>query len=95
MKIKELKEIVDIAYKNGKNNDIEFYIQLEDLTIMCDVESIGQFHVIPDMTLTFKLSDDTKIYSSKPLTGKQIGYRKKCRKLEEKINAIYSILEQE
>ena len=95
MKIKELKEIVDKAYKNGEENDIEFYIELNDTTIMCDLERVGQFHIIPDMTITFKISSETKIYSSKPLTKEQINYRKKCMKLEEKINAIYSILNED
>ena len=47
MKIKELKEIVDKAYKNGKESDVEFWIKLDDGTdLFAELEDIGQFSIV-------------------------------------------------
>ena len=74
MKIKDFKKYVDEAYKNGKDNDIEFWLQLEDEEVMCELESIGQFHIVRDMTITVKTIGN-KIYSSKELTKEQLDLR--------------------
>lgn len=36
MKIKEFKKYVDEAYKNGKDDDVEFWLELESEDVMCE-----------------------------------------------------------
>ena len=90
MKIKELKEFVDKVYKIGEDCDVEFWIELDDGNeILAELESIGQFHVIPDMTLTIKpMNKDNKIYTTEIIDEKQFDYRKKYQELCKKINKI-------
>ena len=89
MKIKQLKELVDNAYKNSKegNAEVDCWLQLEDDTVMCDIERVGQFQVIPDMTITFKPTGDT-IYSYSELTEEQLDYKKKYEELEKRLEEI-------
>ena len=95
MKIKELKEFVDKAYENGKECDVEFWIKLDDGTdLLAELESIGQFYTIPDMTLTLKPSDkERKIYTTKIVDEKQFDYKKAYQKLVRKIQEIYQFEE--
>lgn len=94
MKIKELKRYVDKAYKKGKDCKVEVWFLLDDDTsIMCDIDSIGQFHIIPDMTITFKISDgNNKIYCSEPISKEQMDYRKKYNNLKREAEKISEIL---
>lgn len=92
MKIKELKEYIDEAYTRGKECDVEFWLKLEDDVIMCDLESIGQFNIIPDMTITIKIADEQKVYSTKKLTKEQIDYRKKYEELSKTLEEIRALL---
>lgn len=95
MKIKELKEIVDKAYKNGKESDVEFWIKLDDGTdLFAELEDIGQFSIVPDMTLTLKPSDkERKIYTTKIVNEKQFDYKNAYQKLVRKIQELYQFEE--
>lgn len=90
MKIKELKEIVDKAYKNGEECDIEFWIKLDDGTdLLAELEGIGQFSIVPDMTLTLKPANDgAKIYTTKIVDEKQFVYREAYEKLFKEIQRL-------
>ena len=91
MTIKELKQIVDKAYEKGKECEVEFWINLDDgENILAELEGIGQFSVIPDMTLTLKPSNkENKIYTTKIVDEKQFDYRKAYQELTELISKIY------
>ena len=91
MKIKELKELIDKAYENGEGCDVEFWINLDDGTdILAELESIGQFHFVPDMTLTVKPANtDNKIYTTKIIDEEQFNYRDKYNHLVEQLKNIY------
>ena len=95
MKIKELKEIVDKAYENGKESDVEFWIKLDDGTdLFAELEDIGQFSIVPDMTLTLKPSDkERKIYTTKIVNEKQFDYKNAYQKLVRKIQELYQFEE--
>lgn len=95
MKIKELKEIVDKAYENGKECDVEFWIKLDDGTdLFAELEDIGQFSIVPDMTLTLKPSDkERKIYTTKIVNEKQFDYKNAYQKLVRKIQELYQFEE--
>lgn len=77
MKIKELKKYVDKAYENGEECDVEFWIELDDgQSFIADVESIGQFNLVPDMTITVKPKNEgNKIYTTKIVDVEQFNYR--------------------
>ncbi len=94
MKIKELKQLVDKAYKNSNKGEasIEIVLKLEDDYITCKIDSIGQYHVIPDMTIGIKIEGE-KIYSSKKLTPKQLDYKRKYEELEKRLIEIKKIIE--
>lgn len=91
MKIKDFKKYADEAYKNGEDNDVEFWLQLEDEEIMCELESIGQFHIVRDMTITVKPIEN-KIYSSKELTEEQLDLKEQRDKVIKKLQKIESVL---
>ena len=95
MKIKELKEIVDKAYENGKECDVEFWIKLDDGTdLLAELENIGQFGFVPDMTLTVKPSNNEKnIYTTKIVDEKQFDYKNAYQKLVKKIQELYQFEE--
>lgn len=96
MTIKELKNIVDKAYNKGKDCNVEFYIEVnEDEQFMVDIDYIGQFNAIPDMTISFKLTDDSIDLKSKKLNTKTIDYKKKYRELKNKLDKIEKILYEE
>lgn len=96
MTIKELKDIVDKAYNKGKDCNVEFYLQLnEDESAMVDISYIGQFNVIPDMTISFKLTNDSIDLKSKKLNAKIVDYEKKYRELKNKLDKIEKILYEE
>ena len=94
MKIKEFKKYVDEAYKNGENDNVEFWLELEDDSIMCELESIGQFHIVRDMTITIKLSG-SKVYSSKELSDEQLDFKEQRDNLERKIHKIQRIINED
>lgn len=91
MKIKDFKKYVDEAYKKGEDNDVEFWLQLEDEDVMCELESIGQFHIVRDMTITVKPIYN-KIYSSKELTEEQLNLKEQRDKAIKKLQKIESVL---
>lgn len=91
MKIKDFKKYVDEAYKKGEDNDVEFWLQLEDEEVMCELESIGQFHIVRDMTITVKPIGN-KIYSSKELTEEQLDLKEQRDKVIKKLQKIESVL---
>ena len=96
MTIKELKNIVDKAYDVGEDCNVEFYIKVnEDEQFMADIDYIGQFNAIPDMTISFKLTDDSIDLKSKKLNTKTIDYKKKYRELKNKLDKIEKILYEE
>lgn len=96
MKIKELKDIIDKAYENGRGCDVEFYLAVnEDESFMVDIDYIGQFNVIPDMTIRFTLTDDSIDLKSKKLNAKTVDYKKKYRELKNKLDKIKNILYEE
>lgn len=96
MTIKELKDIVDKAYNKGKDCNVEFYIKVnEDESFMVDIDYIGQFGVIPDMTIGFTLTDDSIDLKSKKLNAKIVDYKKKYRELNNKLDKIEKILYEE
>lgn len=90
MKIKELKRIIDKAYENGKECDVEFWIKLDDGTdLLAEVEEIGQFSIVQDMTLTVKPSDnERKIYTTKIIDEKQFDYKNAYQKLVRKVQEL-------
>lgn len=93
MKIDELKKIIDKTYKKGKGCDVEFYITLADGTsIWMDIKDIGQFNIIPDTTITFKIKDDDLDLYSKKLNAEEIKYKKKYLELKKKLEKIKDIL---
>lgn len=95
MKIKELKQFIDEAYKKGKENDVEVWLRLDDgEEIIGEIESIGQFNIVPDMTITFKPAGD-KIYGSRPLTKEQLDYKRKYENLQKKINKFLDLVMEE
>ena len=93
MTIKELKEIVDKLYENSNKGsaDVEAWLQLEDDTILCEIERIGQFNIIADMTITFKPVSD-KVNNTQTLTEEQLDYRRKYEELEKRLNKIRDII---
>lgn len=94
MKIIELYNLLDRAIKDNescKECDIEFWLHLTDDTILCSLENIGQFEVIPDITITIKPNDD-KIYSSNELSEEDLNYKKKYENLKNKIIEASNIL---
>lgn len=93
IKIKKLKELVDNAYNNSNNGEaeVECWLQLEDDCVLYDIDSIGQFHVIPDMTITFKPRTN-KIYSSNILTEEQLNYKEKYEELKNRLDKIRNLL---
>ena len=73
MTIKELKNIVDKAYDVGEDCDVEFYLIFnEDEQFTVDIDYIGQFNAIPDMTISFKLTDDSIDLKYKKLKKKTV-----------------------
>ena len=61
MKIKELKRLVDKAYKNGKDADVEFYLINNKLGIVeLVLDYVGQFSVIPDIVINFRTKADAE-----------------------------------
>lgn len=93
MTIKELKRIVDKAYKKGKDANIEFYINLNsDESIMCDIDYIGQFSVIPDLILEFKVNDNNIDLIINKLNTYELYYKKKYKELKNKLLKIEEIL---
>lgn len=96
MTIKELKNIVDKAYDVGEDCDVEFYIAFnEDEQFMVDIDYIGQFNAIPDMTISFKLTNDSIDLKSKKLNTKTVEYKKKYKVLKNKLDKIEKILYEE
>lgn len=96
MTIKELKNIVDKAYAVGEDCNVEFYIKVnEDEQFMVDIDYIGQYSLIPDMTIGFALTDDNIELKSKKLNTKTIDYKKKYRELKNKLDKIEKILYEE
>ena len=96
MTIKELKDIVDKAYSKGKDCNIEFYLLMNDQEqYMVDIDYIGQFNAIPDMTISFKLTDDSIDLKSKKLNAKTFEYKKKYKVLKNKLDKIEKILYEE
>lgn len=95
MTIKELKNYIDKAYEVGPEYDVEFWIKLDDgIEILADIDSIGQFSVIPDMTLSVKpKNSDLKIYTTKITDEEQFNYRKKYIQLKEQIQNLYNVLD--
>ena len=95
MKIKELKKYVDNAYKKGKECEVEFWIKLDDGTdIISELDSIGQFSFIPDMTITIKpKNNEQKIYTTKIIDEKQFNYRKAYLDLQKEIQRLYKFEE--
>ena len=91
MKIKEFKKYVDEAYKNGKDDNVEFWLELEDDSIMCELESIGQFHIVRDMTITIRPSG-SKVCSTKELSDEQLDFKGQRDNLERKIQKIQRII---
>lgn len=94
MKIKELYDCLEQAIGEDKKFgecNIEFWLQLEDEEVMCDVCDVGQYHIIPDMTITVKPESD-KIYSTEPLSKEQLDYKKKYEDLKEVINNIRRLI---
>ena len=92
MKIKELKELVDKAYEKGKDCDVEVWLHLDDDTeVFGEIERIGQFNIVPDMTITFK-TNEKKVFGSEPLTEEQLNYKNRYEKLQKKINEALGIL---
>lgn len=92
MKIAELKKYVDAAYKKGKDCDVEVWIELEGSSILGEIESIGQFNFVPDMTLTIKPKGNNKIFSTKPLSKEQFDYKQKYEKISKKLEKLKGIL---
>ena len=96
MTIKELKNIVDKAYDVGEDCNVEFYIAFnEDEQFMIDIDYIGQYSLIPDMTIGFALTDDSIDLKSKRLNAKTVDYKKKYRELKNKLDKIEKILYEE
>lgn len=96
MTIKELKNIVDKAYDVGEDCDVEFYLIFnEDEQFTVDIDYIGQFNAIPDMTISFKLTDDSIDLKSKKLNTKTVEYKKKYKVLKNKLDKIEKILYEE
>lgn len=95
MKIAEFKKYIDEAYKKGKDAEVEFWIKLDDETeLIADLESLGQFSVIPDMTVTVKPSNnEQKIYTTKIVDEKQFNYREAYKKLVKEIKKLYNFEE--
>lgn len=95
MKISEFKKYVDEAYKKGKDADVEFWIILDDGTeFIAELESLGQFNFIPDMTVTVKpANNEQKIYTTKIVDEKQFDYREAYTKLVKEINKLYKFKE--
>lgn len=91
MKIKEFKKYVDEAYKNGKDDDVEFWLELENEGVMCELKSIGQFHIKRDMTITVS-PNGRKIYSSKELTKEELDLKTQRDNLVKKLQTIESVL---
>ena len=61
MKIKELKKLVDLAYKESShgNADIEVWVEFKHQPpVVCKITKIGQFNLIPDMIITVKPEDE-------------------------------------
>ncbi|MBR6689738.1 MAG: hypothetical protein IKL65_00205 [Bacilli bacterium] len=95
MKIIELKELVDKAYEKGKDCDVEVWLHLDDdEEVMGEIESIGQFDLVPDMTITFK-TNEGKVFGSEPLTEEQLNYKNRYEKLKKKICKVSEILVEE
>lgn len=96
MTIKELKDIVDKAYGKGEDCNVEFYIAFnEDEQFMVDIDYIGQYGLIPDMTIGFALTDDSIDLKSKKLNAKTVEYKKKYKVLKNKLDKIEKILYEE
>lgn len=92
MTIKELKSYVDNAYEKGENCNVECWIKLDDNTeVLADIDSIGQFSIVPDMTLCLKpLNTENKIYTTSIIDESQFEYREKYKKLCKKIINLYN-----
>lgn len=50
MKLKKFKEIIDKAYEQAEGCDVEVEVWLKNS--MYDIQRIGQFGVIPTVTIT-------------------------------------------
>ena len=94
MKIKELKDLVDKAYENGEECEVEFWIDLDDGSeILAELKEVGQFSFVPDMTITVKpCNEDAKIYTTKIIDQEQFEYRDRYNKLVERLKDIYKEL---
>lgn len=94
MKIIELYNLLDKAIKDNENCkecDIEFWLHLVDDNVLCSLESIGQYGVIPDITIAVK-PNNNKIYSSNELSEENLNYKKKYENLKNKIIRASNIL---
>lgn len=94
MKISELYAYIEQAMGENKQNadcDVEFWLHLQDTQVICELESIGQFNVIPDMTITIK-PNDNKIYSSKELSKEELEFKQKYENLQKRIEKVSYIL---
>lgn len=86
MRIAELKKYVDKAYKKGPNCDIEVSIVLDDGTsTFATIDRIGQFNIVPDMTLIIK-PEGEKLLTSRKMTEEELDYKRKYENLNKKIN---------
>lgn len=93
MKLKELKRIIDKAYKTGKGCDVEFYIELENgESVELDVKGISQFNVIPDVTMNFVPKAEEQSFCLKNNRKETIKYKKEYEKLQKKMKKIEEIL---
>lgn len=91
MKIGELLEIVQTAIGVDSENadrEVEFYIKLSDSEdeIPIELDNVGQFGIIPDMTMTFEPAEGEKLISSAPLSAEQLDYKSRFNDLVSEIN---------
>jgi len=56
MKLRELKECIDKCWEkiDETDPDVEFILETDITSEYLEVEEIGQFGVIPDVTITLK-----------------------------------------
>lgn len=95
MKIGELYDLLGKAIEKDefcKNCDIEFWLKLQDDEIPCYIDSIGQFSVIPDITLTVA-PNSNKIYSTRELTKEEYDYKTKYDNILKANTRIINLLE--
>lgn len=94
MTIKELKQVIDKAYKKCKDGKVEIYIEVENELVDGIIDNISQYGVYPAMTMTIKPKSEIMLITKK-LTAKRFNFKKERDNALKKLDKIEEILRED